>query len=145
MNFPQPPIHAAPIAGILSWVQWFSQVVRYFFVEAAIAPTLAAGWVNFGGGFRQAQYWKDNATSMVHIEGLVNYPTGTPSTGTPIFTLPAGYRPNETITFTVGSATSAASHTIARCDIQANGDVHYVNGSFKYYFQLNNISFRAYQ
>lgn len=145
MNFPQPPIHAAPIAGILSWVQWFSQVVSYFFVEAAIAPTLAAGWVNFGGGFRQAQYWKDNATGMVHIEGLVNYPTGTPTTATAIFTLPAGYRPSEIITFSVGSATTAAAHKIGQCEIQTNGDVHYVYGDFKYYFELNNISFRAYQ
>jgi len=145
MKFPQPPLHADPIAGVLSWVQWFSQIVSYFFVEAAIAPTLATGWTNFGGGFREAEYWKDNATGMVQIEGLVNYATGTPTTNTPIFTLPVGYRPNQIITFTVGSATTSAAHTIARCDIQTNGNVNYVNGSFKYYFQLNNISFRAYQ
>lgn len=145
MNFPQPPLHAAPIAGILSWVQWFSQIVSYFFVETAIAPTLTTGWANVGGAYQNANYWKDNATGMVHIEGLVYYPTGTPATNSSIFILPVGYRPQNTITFTVGSATSAGSHTIARCDILSTGEVTYVNGSYKYYFQLNNISFRAYQ
>lgn len=145
MNFPQPPLHAAPIAGVLSWVQWFSQVVSYFFVEAPIDPTLSTGWNNFGSGYEEAQYWKDNATEMVHIQGLIQYPTGSPASGNVIFTLPVGYRPEKTILITVGTANTSTSHTIGRCDILANGDVVYKDGDHKYYFQLNNISFRAYQ
>jgi hypothetical protein len=43
MNFPQPPIHAAPIAGILPWVQWFSQTVANLITLSTSVDTLQTG------------------------------------------------------------------------------------------------------
>lgn len=145
MKFPQPPLHSAPIAGILPWVQWFSQIVSYFRVEPSTLATLNAGWNNFGSGFEDTHYWMDNASQTVHIQGLIQYPTGSPSSGNVIFTLPVGHRPQKILSFTVGTANTAGAHTIGMCYIYPNGNVTYENGSYKYYFQLNGISFRAYQ
>lgn len=144
-RFPQPPIHEAPIAGILSWVQWFTRVVAYFRVEQPLIPTLTTGWQNYGAPEEVAQYWKDNASGTVHIQGLIKYPTGTPASGSTIFTLPEGYRPDNNISITVGTANSAGAHTIGRCVIKATGEVTYDNGSYKYYFELNGITFRTYE
>lgn len=144
-RFPQPPIHETPISGILPWVQWFTRVVAYFRVEEPVLPTLGAGWNNFGSGFEDAQYWKDNASGTVHIQGLVQYPTGSPSAGNVIFVLPNGYRPRKILSFTVGTANTSTSHTIGRCDIYPNGNVTYLHGSHNYYFELNGITFRTYE
>ena len=143
-KFPQRPIHEAPIAGVLPWVQWFTQIVNYFKVEAPTAPTLNGTWANFGGSYQTVEYWKDNATGMVHIQGLIKN-SGAPAAGSVIFTLPEGYRPPATMLFTVGTATTSISRTMGRCDINSAGQVTYQTGYYAYYFELNGISFRTYE
>ncbi|EHI98055.1 hypothetical protein CDLVIII_1356 [Clostridium sp. DL-VIII] len=61
--------------------------------EAPTAPTLINGWINYSG-YGYLYYWKDSL-GYVCIRGVVS--SGTPDT--PIFTLPAGYRPNIPLIF----------------------------------------------
>ena len=113
-------------------------------IEPPTAPTLGGTWANFGGSYQTAEYWKDNATGMVHIQGLIKN-AGAPVAGDVIFTLPAGYRPPATMLFAVGTATTAISRTMGRCDINSAGQVTYQTGYHAYYFELNGISFRTYE
>jgi hypothetical protein len=55
------------------------------------APTLAAGWTNFAGGFTVAGYKRD-ATGRVHLRGLIQKNVAIVAGDVP-FTLPAGFRP----------------------------------------------------
>lgn len=57
---------------------------------AWIAPTLLNGWVNYGGSFDTAGYYKDDL-GIVHVKGIIK--SGTATLGIPLLTLPAGYRP----------------------------------------------------
>lgn len=66
--------------------------------EQIYAPTLAGTWVNFGAGFRDSGYWRD-AAGVIHLTGIVK--SGV--IGTPIFTLPAGFRPSAAILFAIVS------------------------------------------
>ncbi|MCK4820144.1 hypothetical protein KA005_30545, partial [bacterium] len=54
-------------------------------------PTLLNSWVNSGGGRTDTLYYKDK-TGAVHIVGSIKGGT----VGSPIFTLPVGYRPLKT-------------------------------------------------
>ena len=58
-------------------------------VESWISPSFQNGWVNYGGSYEPAGYYKDKF-GVVYIKGLVK--NGTLSSS--IFTLPVGYRPN---------------------------------------------------
>jgi hypothetical protein len=58
--------------------------------EAWIEPTLLNGWVNFGSGFSNIAYFKDEF-DFVHLRGLIK--DGTTTANTTLFTLPVGYRP----------------------------------------------------
>ena len=55
-----------------------------------VIPTLSNGWVNNGGGYEPARFYKD-ASGNIHISGIIK--NGTYANGTTIFTLPVGYRP----------------------------------------------------
>ena len=102
--------------------------------EAWIAPTLLNSWVNYGGGYANAGYWKDSH-GVVHLRGLVKS-GGTAST---IFTLPAGYRPAANELFLVASGTTP---TFAQIAIDTAGGVVFLNGS-NGYVSLSGITFRA--
>lgn len=54
------------------------------------APTLQNGWVYYGAPYELPGYYMD-AAGVVHLRGLVK--NGTVGNTTPIFTLPASYRP----------------------------------------------------
>lgn len=100
--------------------------------EAWVAPTLTNSWVNFGGGYENAGYYKDRH-GIVHLRGLVK--SGT--TATAIFTLPTGYRP---ATYKIFPAASGTGY--ARLDVQTSGVVMMVAGS-NAYLSLSNVQFRA--
>jgi hypothetical protein len=63
----------------------------FHIVGTAGEPPFENGWVNFGGSFSTAGFFKD-ALGIVHLKGTI---TGT--SGTTAFTLPAGYRPAENL------------------------------------------------
>jgi hypothetical protein len=60
--------------------------------EAWIEPTLLNGWENYGSGFSNIAYFKDEF-DFVHLRGLIK--SGTAAAGTDLFVLPNGYRPLE--------------------------------------------------
>lgn len=96
-----------------------------------IAPTLLNSWVDFGGTFAQASYYKDQF-ARVHLKGVVK--NGTADT---IFTLPVGYRPAERHVF----ATIAGGDTLGRLDVDPDGSVVRQAGNNAYFCM--SISFLA--
>lgn len=100
--------------------------------EAVIAPTLLNSWVNYGGTYATAGYWKD-AEGIVHLHGLVK--SGT--IGAAIFTLPAGYRP------AADQQTAVVSNGVyGYCAVRSSGNVEASSGA-NTTFSLNGITFRA--
>jgi tetrahydromethanopterin S-methyltransferase subunit B len=104
--------------------------------ESWIAPTLLNSWVNYGGVYAVAGYYKD-PIGLVHIKGLVKDGT----TGTAIFSLPAGYRPSEQLMFNTGAYTGAA-YVNGRIDITTGGSVIMTSGA-NGFLSLNLPPFRA--
>lgn len=96
------------------------------------APTLSNSWVDYGGAFEGAGYYKDS-DGTVYLQGLIK--DGTATNGTVLFTLPSGYRPSRRLAFAV-----ASNNTVARVDVFANGEVQIISGS-NTWLSLTGISF----
>lgn len=102
--------------------------------EAWITVTVFQNsWVNYGSGYTDAQYFKDQF-GVVHLRGLVK--SGTVGT-VPIFTLPVGYRPGK---HHLIPACSNSSY--GQVNIETNGEVWAQVGS-NIWFSLDGVSFRA--
>ncbi len=136
MKFPQPPLHSAPIAGILPWVQWFSQIVSYFKDPILTVPTLSANWSNVGGAYQTVRYYKD-PTGIVYLEGSIKKASAGIA-GETIFTLPAGYRPLAQLSFPVD-----ANGTYGKIDVKADGTVIYQAGTATVSMSLSGINFKG--
>lgn len=95
------------------------------------APTFAAGWTNYGGGFNAAGYYKDKF-GFVHLKGLVKRTSGS---SVAIFTLPSGFRPIGRMLYVVRTDTGAG-----RIDILNDGDVRLESGGVAY-VQLDGLYF----
>lgn len=100
--------------------------------EAFIAPTLLNSWVNFDATHSQVGYYKD-AAGIVHLRGFVKSGTMT----TPVFTLPAGYRPAYREVYP-----AVANDLFGACFVDPDGSVTPYAGS-NVYFSLDGITFRA--
>lgn len=99
-----------------------------------IAPTFQNSWVNYGTPHNVAGYYRDPLV-VVHLRGVVK--SGTVASGTPIFTLPVGYRPAARELRVVIS-----NGAIGRCDVYDDGRVCAESGN-NAWFSLDGISFRA--
>lgn len=87
-----------------------------------ITPTLLNNWSLYGGTgvvWRGPRYRKTNG--MVEIQGIV----APGAASAPIFQLPAGYRPNLVLIFSVAAGTNI--DTVGRIDVYPNGDVRHVS------------------
>jgi hypothetical protein len=100
--------------------------------QAWVAPTLLNSWVNYGAPASTAGYMKDSL-GFVHLKGLIK--TGTP--GTVAWTLPAGYRPAQTLRI----ATIAAG-SFGAINVQTTGDVTIDIGSSTF-TGLDGATFKA--
>lgn len=101
------------------------------------------GWVNYGGGFSQARYFKDSQ-GIVHLTGLVKSGTvrtdfGTATSQGIIFNLPPGYRPDSKLLFPAMTHGEIAG----RIDITAQGGVYAMKGLSSTWVTLEGIHFRA--
>ncbi|PYI52553.1 hypothetical protein [Paenibacillus flagellatus] len=106
-----------------------------------IAAGLQNGWVNIGSGNTEAAYLKDEF-GFVHIRGSIS--SGSTVYNTPIFKLPAGYRPAKNTSFVTISG-NGTSDILARVVIESNGNVSFLVGANNY-FVLDSIApFRAEQ
>jgi hypothetical protein len=100
------------------------------------APSLGNSWVDYGGAFAGAGYYKDGS-GVVHLRGLVK--DGTTTQGTVIFTLPVGSRPAYDLIFPVPS--SGGSDSYGAVDIKSSGDVWIRGLAGSTYLSLSGISF----
>jgi hypothetical protein len=96
------------------------------------APTLLNSWVNFGAGFDTAAYRKVN--NQVMLRGVIK--SGTTTSGTVLFTLPAGFFPSSHRVF---AALSGAS--MVRVDVRSTGDVQLGGAASAVFLTLDGISF----
>ena len=86
------------------WRRWIYGLYQSLNQEDAwIEPALDNGWVNVGGEFNDAGYMLD-ALGFVHMKGSI---TNATIAATAAFTLPAGYRPQNTEMFFSMSINSA--------------------------------------
>lgn len=109
--------------------------MTYQGIGAVIAPTLLNNWVDYGAPLTAAGYWKD-ADGVVHLQGAIK--DGTATENTPLFVLPAGYRPAATV---YGATVSNAAFGAVL--IGSDGTVYIVAGVNTAYFSLDGISFRT--
>lgn len=100
----------------------------------ALIPTINSPWINYGGGFGGARYFKD-AAGVVHIEGLIQAPGGSSTSGVTLFTLLAGYRPADTMMFCTWNGGGAG-----RIDVDSSGNVIMQSGNTAF-TSLSGISF----
>ncbi len=101
--------------------------------EAWVNATYQNSWTTLDGAiYHAARYYKDTL-GTVHLSGLVKDGT----TGVPIFTLPAGYRPLKQLIYMVIS-----NGAVGRLDILPTGAVQLVSGS-NAYVTLEGITFRS--
>ena len=97
---------------------------------------LTQGWVNYGGGYNGAGFFRDRQ-GIVHLRGLVR--GGSTGYNATIFVLPGGYRPaaRELI------AVCTSENTIGRVDIMTDGRVVPSRVS-NAWVSLDNITFRSF-
>jgi len=100
--------------------------------EEWIAPTFLNGWINYENGYNPAGYFKD-INGVVHIRGLVR----DGSVDVPIFSLPSGYRPQNSEGFVVWSSSSHIQITV-----MPNGDIVPSLGT-AIWLVLDGITFRT--
>jgi hypothetical protein len=87
---------ADKLDGLNSTAFATSTVEGWHEVGASGQPPFQNGWVNVGGVFSTAAFYKD-PYGVVHLKGLIK--SGT--VGSPIFSLPEGYRPAAELNFAV--------------------------------------------
>ena len=102
-------------------------------VESWTAPTLLNSWVNYNALSDQIAGYKKDPFGWVQLRGIVK--SGTVGAGTPIFTLPSGYRPPKTVRFAV-----ASNDLFGYCAVDSSGNVLAVQGS-NAYFDLSPVRF----
>ncbi len=103
-----------------------------------ITPTLINGWVWYGSIYSTPQYTK-SSDGIVSLKGLIK--SGTATAGTPIFTLPVGYRPSSRQL--MGSVSSGLDY---RIDVETNGVVYLQGGNISSaWVSLDTVRFLAEQ
>lgn len=102
-------------------------------VGAVQVPTLNGGWINYGAGYRGAEYRVD-PQGRVTIEGMVQAPSGSSTTLT-LFTLQTGYRPPAQLVFTCMGAGGPF-----RVDVLPDGSVN-LTGANVVFASLSGVSF----
>lgn len=109
-------------------------------LPAWTAPELQNGWVNNGGSYATAGYYKDDL-GIVHIKGLIK--SGSTAAESTIFNLPIGYRPNQERLFRA-IANNGSNDVLARVNIDGSGNVKFETGANSW-LSLDGICFRAEQ
>jgi hypothetical protein len=101
-----------------------------------VAPTLLNGWVNFNSGFDLVGYQKSD-DGWVSLRGGVA--PGTTAAYTPIFNLPAGYRPSGLII-----VPAVAAEVFYGLQVDTSGGVA-LRAAAPIWVSLNSVRFRATQ
>lgn len=96
-------------------------------VGATGEPAFQNSWVNEGGGYAPATFYRD-PFNRVHLGGVVQSGTA----GTTIFTLPPAYRPTTIVAF----------RSDIDIDVNPDGTVEHVSG-VNTFVPLDGLSFRV--
>ena len=124
-------IYETDTARVFYWTGavWAKSVRVEAYPTGWISPPLVGAWANYGGGWVNARYMKDEM-GFVHLEGLVRSGAGR------IFDLPAGYRPLGWHLFSV-----VGGNAFARVNVSTSGvDFDVGNNGF---VNLSGITFGA--
>lgn len=97
------------------------------------APSLENSWVNYGGGYQDAEYMKDSL-GFIHLRGLIKDGT----VNNTAFTLPDGYRPENRLVFGVIS-----NNSLGQIDVLTDGTVFIDAICSNTYVSLNGVYFYA--
>lgn len=109
-------------------------------VGSAGEPAFQSSWVNLGGGaWSTCAYYKDTM-GEVHLKGVVA--NGQIHSTNPIFTLPAGYRPNQSLI--LSPCSYSTQYLPSRLTIHATGEVCAEAGGNTFYC-LDGVTFLAEQ
>lgn len=114
---------------------WLDRMVQNINLPNWNTPTLQNSWAD-ASGYQGARFHKD-LLNQVHIQGRID--SGTATAGTVLFTLPAGFRPADVLSFAVHS-----NSAIGLVEVQADGDVAIRIGN-NTSLDLNGINFLAEQ
>jgi hypothetical protein len=107
-------------------------------VGTAGEPPFAADWANFDSNYESAGFRKDR-DGQVHLRGSVKRPTNT--SGSYVFTLPAGYRSSFYTEFPVASTDGSGNPTPGYIEIDPSGRIYVYTESDDRYVSLTGISF----
>lgn len=102
-------------------------------------PAFENSWVNSGGDYGVARFWKDTATNLVHLSGHIK----SGNINTVAFTLPTGYRPGKNKNFCTSVDGPRYSRTTV---LAAGGGVRCVTSdgaATSIYYSLDGITFLA--
>lgn len=99
-------------------------------------PVFINGWSSLGSAYGSAAYTKDKH-GWVHLRGVIRFGTISSTAGGHAFTLPAGFRPNSTMTFPV-----ASNFVYGAVDVQSDGQVRVTAGD-NAFISLASILFKA--
>ncbi|WP_156415301.1 hypothetical protein [Sphingobium baderi] len=135
-------VGCVPVGGItatdvqLAISQLEAQKQGLLTTPAVQLPSLNSPWINYGGGYLGAQYYK-TIEGIVVLEGLIQAPGGSSTSGVTLFTLLPGFRPSGTLMFGPWSGGGSC-----RIDITVDGDVIMQSGNTAF-TSFSGISFLA--
>lgn len=127
--------------GVAENGYWANQAMFYpSAITGFTAATMQNSWVTYGAPFSPAEY-KKSSDDIVSLRGLIKNGSGT--YGSVMLTLPAGYRPSQTII--CDATTGPGSGTFARVDINPDGTVVLYEGGTTAWVSLAGCDFMAEQ
>lgn len=135
-------VGCAPVGSItatdvqLAISQLDAQKQSLLTIPAIQLPSLNSPWINYGGGYLGAQYYK-TTEGVVVLEGLIQAPSGSGTSGITLFTLLPGFRPSGTLMFGPWSGGGSC-----RIDVTADGHVIMQSGNTAF-TSLSGITFIA--
>ena len=104
-------------------------------VEAWLTPALGASWVNFDVVDETPIRYRKDPTGIVLVQGVIK--DGTVTSGTVLFTLPAGYRPSHGLHLPMVS-----NNAFASVKVQPDGGV-VIRSGWNAAFASLNLAFPA--
>jgi hypothetical protein len=104
------------------------------FQETWTALTLINSWVSYGNGYANPAYRKNNFAE-VELRGVIK--SGVTTIGTVIATLPTGYRPQTSKSYSVASYDGTNS-VVGRISVGTDGTIMFYGGS-NVFLSLDNI------
>jgi hypothetical protein len=125
-RIPPPPAVTTP--GLF---RWFTDLRQTLALEAVNPATLENGWTVFGAPYAAPGFYRQGG--VVFLQGVV----ALGAAGSPIFTLPEGYRPLADHRFSAANVNGSAPVSVA-----INGQITLLSGGTTW-VSLDSINFKV--